>query len=138
MSYHFSDHFYPTALSASLNANTSDNVIQVDTLDGAFADDVRSGGQFPLRIGRGANQERVLVTGVNDEANNKLTVERNGGPYGLKSHPAGSRVAHALPAWHANKASGLPEAQGAQDAEIQTLRAAIDKLEQRVTTLENA
>ena len=136
MSYRFSDHFYPTALSVSLNASTSDDVIQVDTLDGAFADDVRSGGEFPLRIGRAQNQERVLVTAVQDEANNKLKVERNAGQYGLESHPAGSRVAHALPAGTAQQAVASRFQDAALAAEIQTLRAAIKELDERVTTLE--
>lgn len=136
MSYSFSDHFFPTALSVSLNDVLWDDVIQVDTLDAGFADDVRSGGKFPLRIGRGQNQERVLVTAVQDEANNKLAVTRNGGPYGLKSHPAGSRVAHALPAGTAQQAVASRFQDAALVAEIQTLRAAVQKLDERVTALE--
>jgi len=136
MSYRFSDHFFPTALSVSLNSSTSDDVIQVDTLDAEFADDVRSGGEFPLRIGRGQNQERVIVTAVQDEANNKLAVTRNGGPYGLKLHPAGSRVAHALPAGTAQQAVASRFKDAALASEIQVLRAAIQKLDERVTALE--
>jgi len=138
MSYDYSDHLHFTFLSASLNASSGDDVIQVDTLTAEFASDVRSGGQYPLRIGRGTDQERVVVTGVNDEANNKLDVERNAGSYGLKSHPLKARVAHPLPAAAAQETVAASLDRAVLAAENQRLRAAILKLDERVTALENA
>jgi len=131
MSYDYSAHLHFTFLSASLNASSGDDVIQVDTLTAEFAGDVRSGGRYPLRIGRGTDQEQVVVTGVNDEANNKLDVERNAGPYGLKSHPVKARVAHPLPARAAQETVAAPLDSSALHAAIQVLRRAIDKLDTR-------
>jgi len=138
MSYDYSAHLHFTFLSASLNASAGDDVIQVDTLTAEFAGDVRSGGQYPLRIGRGTDQERVVVTGINDEATNKLNVERNAGPYGLKSHPVKARVAHPLPAAAAQETTAAPLDRATLAAENQRLRAAILQLDERVTDLENA
>ena len=131
MSYDYSDHLHFTFLSASLNSSGGDDVIQVDTLTAEFADDVRSGGRYPLRIGRGTDQERVVVTGVNDEAANKLDVERSVGPYGLKSHPVKARVAHPFPAGAAQETVAAPLDRSALSAAIQMLRAAVDKLDTR-------
>jgi len=131
MSYDYSAHLHFTFLSASLNASAGDDVIQVDTLTTEFAGDVRSGGQYPLRIGRGTDQERVVVTGVNDEATNELDVERNAGPYGLKSHPVKARVAHPLPAGAAQETVAAPLDRSVIDAAIQVLRAAVKKLDTR-------
>lgn len=131
MSYDYSDHLHFTFLSASLNASTADNVIQVDTLTAKAAGDIRAGGRFPVRIGRGTDQERVVVTGVNDETANKLDVERNAGPYGLKSHPVKARVAHPLSAVAAQETVAAPLDRSALRAAIQMLRVAIDKLDTR-------
>jgi len=108
MAFDFSDEFFPTALSAGLSASTSDNVVQVDTLPSAFVTEVQNTDSpaFPLRIGRGQSQERVLVTGIADAATNKLDVERNV-EFGLKSHLVGTRVAHALPASVAQGAEAI-------------------------------
>jgi len=107
MPYRFSDHFYVTQLSSEITSSAT--TITVDTLSATFADDVRSGGEYPLRIGRGEAQERVLVTGIADEANNKLTVER-GVEYGASSHSAGARVAHAMPAGTATRINAIGDA----------------------------
>jgi len=138
MPFDFSDVFFPTALSAGLNASTSDNVVQVDTLPSAFVTEVQNtdSPEFPLRIGRGQSQERVLVTGINDASTNKMDVSRNEGPYGLSSHSAGARVAHALPSYQANKADDLARKKAELENQIQVLEAAIRDLDSRVTTLE--
>ncbi len=112
MAFDFSDEFFPTALSAGLSASTSDNVVQVDTLPSAFVTEVQNtdSPEFPLRIGRGQSQERVLVIGINDASTGKLNVSRNEGPYGLSSHAAGARVAHAMPAGTATRISVIGDA----------------------------
>jgi len=96
---HFSDDFFPTALSSGIDATQT--TITVDTLPSAFVTKVNntSGARFPLRIGGGSRSthERVVVTGINDAANNILDVER-GVAYGAESHVPGTRVAHAMPA----------------------------------------
>jgi len=138
MPYDFSDQFAPTALSASIASG--DTVIQVDTLESDFVDAVESDPdpRFPLRIGRDTAAERVLVTGVDDAANNKLTVERGVDSFAAASHSAGARVAHALPAWQAQEADAAHLAQAELQNEIQKLEAALRDLDDRVTTLENA
>jgi len=97
MSYRFSDHFSPTALSSAIDSTQT--TITVDTLTSEFVSDVQAGGEYPLRLGGGSRSthERVLVTGIADAANNQLTVKR-GVEYGAESHAAGTRVAHAMPA----------------------------------------
>jgi len=96
---HFSDDFFPTALSSGIDATQT--TITVDTLPSGFVTEVQntSSPRYPLRIGGGsrATHERVVVTGINDAANNILDVER-GVEYGAESHNAGTRVAHAMPA----------------------------------------
>jgi len=106
-------------------------VIKVDTLTAEAADDIRAGGRFPVRVGRGTDQERVVVTGVNDEAANKLDVERNAGPYGLKFHPVKARVAHPLPAKAAQETTAAPLDRSILNGAIQVLRAAVIKLDTR-------
>jgi len=95
----FSDAFFPTALSSGIDATQT--TITVDTLPPGFVTEVQNepAPRFPLRIGGGSRSthERVVVTGINDAANNVLDVER-GVEYGAESHSAGTRVAHAMPA----------------------------------------
>lgn len=131
MAFSFSDWFFPTALSAGIT--NSETVIQVDTLTAEFASDVRAAsGKHPLRIGRDGNQERVLVTGVNDEANNKLDVERGAGPFGAQSHNTGARVIHPLPARNAQETLSAPLDRSSLAQEIQALRAAVKSLDENL------
>lgn len=127
MAFSFSDWFFPTALTAGIT--NSETVIQVDTLTAEFASDVRAGGEYPLRIGRDGSQERVLVTGVNDEATGKLDVERGAGPFGAQSHNAGARVIHPLPAGRAQETLAAPLDRSDLAQEIQILRAALKQLQ---------
>lgn len=128
MSYRFSDHFPPTALSSAIDSTQT--TITVDTLTAEFVNDVQAGGEYPLRLGGGSRSthERVLVTGIADAANNQLTVER-GVEYGAESHAAGSRVAHAMPAGTAQEAVASPFQDAELAQQIQLLRAALNKLQ---------
>lgn len=135
MPFDFSDHFFPTALSASLNASASDTTVTVDTLSSEFVTAVENSPnpRFPLRLGRGSSQERVVVTGIADANNNQLTVGRNVGEYGLQSHATGTRVAHAVPAWAAGEANLTHKEIAEIWDRLQVLEAALRDLDSRVT-----
>jgi len=134
MPYDFSDQFAPTALSASITS--TDTVIQVDTLESDFVDAVENdpAPQFPLRIGRDTGAERVLVTGIDDAANNKLTVERGVDSFAAASHNSGARVAHTLPAWQAQEADEAHLAQAELENEIQVLRSVLNRFQRKSVT----
>jgi len=139
MPFAFSDHFGNRTLNSGIDP--SQTTIPLDALPPGFVDDVKCAAdpRFPLRIGGDtrASHERVIVTGIADEANNEIEVER-GVEYGAESHNAGTRVAHALPASSAQETTAAPLDRATLAAENQILRAAIRKLDERVTALENA
>jgi hypothetical protein len=139
MPFNFSDFFGNRTLASDIDA--SQTTIPLDALPPGFVDDVEGppGPRFPLRIGGDsrASHERVIVTGIADEANNEIEVER-GVEYGAESHNAGTRVAHTFPAARAQETTAAPLDRSSLAAENQRLRAAILQLDERVTALENA
>jgi hypothetical protein len=139
MPFAFSDHFGNRKLNSGIDP--SQTTIPLDALPTGFVDDVEAAARprFPVRIGGDtrASHERVIVTGIADEANNEIEVER-GVEYGAESHNAGTRVAHAFPAQAAQETVAAPLDRSSLAAENQILRAAIRKLDERVTALENA